>query len=128
MSIGLSLLFMASPSVAAILLFLLVTLVVQIRWSIKKRAPWRHERKEIIGKMHGHVADNFTNYLVVKTFAGEERETKNYTKNYSTRFRTIFNKDIGFISTEGSARVALMIAVQVNCMHRMQHGLFLTTS
>jgi len=112
MSIGLSLLFAASPSVAGILLFLLVTLIIQIRWSIKKRAPWRHERKEIIGKMHGHVADSVTNYLVVKTFAGEDRETKTL-KQYSSRFRTIFNKDIGFISYEGSARVALMVVIQL---------------
>ncbi len=112
MSIGLSLLFAASPSVAGILLFLLVALVIQIRWSIKKRAPWRHERKEITGKMHGHVADSVTNYLVVKTFAGENREASTL-ETYSTRFRTIFNKDIGFISIEGSARVALMVIVQL---------------
>ena len=112
MSIGLALLFATSPSVAGILLFLLVALVIQIRWSIKKRKPWRHERKEIIGKMHGHVADSITNYLVVKTFAGETRETETL-EQYSSRFRTIFNKDIGFISREGSARVALMVIVQL---------------
>lgn len=112
MTIGLTLLFTASPSVAGILLFLLVALVIQIRWSIKKRAPWRHERKEIIGKMHGHVADSVTNYLTVKTFAGENRETETL-QQYSTQFRKIFNKDIGFISIEGSARVALMVTVQL---------------
>lgn len=111
-SIGLTLLFTASPPVAGILSFLLIALIIQIRWSIKKRAPWRHERKEIIGKMHGHVADSVTNYLIVKTFAGEDRET-NTLENYSTRFRKIFNKDIGFIATEGSARVVLMVVVQL---------------
>ncbi len=110
--IGLTLLFAASPSVAGILLFLLVALVIQIRWSIRKRAPWRHERKEVIGKMHGHIADSVTNYLVVKTFAGEKREVEMLQK-YSSRFKNIFNKDIGFIAVEGSARVALMVIVQL---------------
>lgn len=111
-TIGLSLLFAASPSVAGILLFLLIALVLQIKWSIKKRTPWRKERKETIGKMHGHVADSVTNYLVVKTFAGEEQEVQTL-KQHSSRFREIFNKDIGFISIEGSARVALMVIVQL---------------
>jgi len=112
MSIGLSLLFIASPSVAGILLFLLITLVLQIRWSIKKRAPWRHERKEIVGKMHGQVADSVTNYLVVKTFAGEDRETARL-DSYSERFKRIFHKDIGFIAAEGSTRVALLVIIQI---------------
>lgn len=111
-TIGLTLLFAASPSVAGMLLFLLIALIIQIRWSIKKRAPWRHERKEIIGKMHGHVADSITNYLIVKTFAGEDRETRTL-EDHSTRFRNIFNKDIGFIATEGSARVMLMVVIQL---------------
>lgn len=110
--IGLTLLFLASPPVAGILLFLLAFLIVQIRWSIKKRAPWRHERKEIVGKMHGHVADSVTNYQVVKTFAAEERETT-ILDDISTRFRTAFKKDIGFFLLEGSARVALMVIVQL---------------
>lgn len=109
---GLVLLFTASPLVAAIFLFLLTALILQIRWSVKMRAPLRHERKEMIGKMHGHVADSVTNYLVVKTFAAENREISTL-QNYSTRFRNIFNKDIGFLAYEGSARVLLSVIVQV---------------
>lgn len=110
--IGLTILFAASPPVAGIILFLLIALILQVRWSIKKRAPWRHERKEIVGKIHGHIADSVTNNLIVKTFAGEKREAK-VLKSLTKRFRTIFKKDIGFISIEGSVRVALMVIVQI---------------
>lgn len=111
-SIGLTILFLASPAVAGVILLLIAALTIQIRWSIKRRAPWRHERKEIVGKMHGHIADSVTNNLVVKTFAAEDRERQTL-ESMTTRFRTIFKKDIGFVTKEGAARVALLVVVQI---------------
>ena len=109
---GLVILFFASPIVGILILLLIVGLVLQIKWSIKKRTPWRHERKELVGKLNGHVADSVTNNLVVKTFAGEKRESETL-RTLNNRFRTIFRKDFGFMALEGSARVTLMVAVQL---------------
>src|SRR5690606_10426036 len=98
--------------VAVIIVTLIILLVLQIRWSIKKRTPWRHERKTLIGEIHGHVADAVTNNLVVKTFANEQREVA-LLDDMMDRFRYIFQNDFGFMALEGSLRVAFMIIVQI---------------
>jgi len=110
--VGLVLLGWQSPIVAGVILALIVMLVLQIRWSIKKRAPLRHERKVLVGEIHGHVADAVTNNLVVKTFAGEQAEI-DAVRRLNKRFRHVAVKDLGFLATEGSLRVLLMIIVQI---------------
>ncbi len=87
-------------------------LLLEIRWSAKKRAPWRHERKTLVSEIHGTVADALTNNLVVKTFASEQREITTLQK-LTKRFNVIYKRDIGFVSAEGSLRLALMIFVQI---------------
>ncbi len=114
LSIGSGLVILATQSwmVAAIVLGLIIVLALQIRWSSKKRAPWRHERKTLVAEIHGQVADALTNNAIVKAFAGEEREIAHLQKQ-TRRFETIYKKDIGFMAREGSLRVALMVIVQV---------------
>lgn len=109
---GLTILALQSPLVALIIAALIVVLIVEIRWSAKTRAPWRHERKTLVGEIHGEVADSLTNSLIVKSYAGEKKEIESlHTK--TSRFTKIFQKDIGFLVAEGSLRVLLMVAVQV---------------
>ncbi len=114
LSVGGGVIILASQSLlaAAIILFLIILLGLQIRWSAKKRAPLRHERKELAGEIHGVVADALTNSLIVRTFAAEERESATL-KKLTDRFRNVYKKDLGFVAAEGSARVALMIVVQI---------------
>lgn len=109
---GVIILLTQSWIVALIISSLLVVLVFQIRWSAKKRAPWRHERKDLVAEIHGKVADALTNNAIVKAFAGEAREIKELQKQ-TRRFEAIYRKDIGFTATEGSLRVALMVFIQV---------------
>ena len=111
-SVGLVLLSLQSWPVGVFLAFLIIVLILQVRWSIKKRAPWRHERKTLVGEIHGQVADAVTNNLIVKTFAGEQTEI-NKIQHMNNRLAAIYKKDIGFLSTEGSARVALMVVIQI---------------
>lgn len=112
MGSGIIILALQSWIVALIIGALIATLGLQIRWSAKKRAPWRHERKTLVAEIHGKVADALTNNSIVKAFAGEEREIHNL-KDQTRRFETIYRKDIGFTATEGSVRVALMVFVQI---------------
>jgi ATP-binding cassette subfamily B protein len=98
--------------VALIVIGLVAVLVIEIRWSTKLRAPWRHERKTLVSEIHGAVADALTNNLIVRSFAGEQREI-NHLKSYTGRFTKIYKKDIGFVTAEGSSRVALMVVVQI---------------
>lgn len=94
------------------MLFLIIAIVFQIKWSVRKRAAWRHERKTLAGEINGVVADAITNNLVVKTFAGEKQEeAKLFEKTH--RHQEIYIKDIGFMSFEGSTRVALMVIIQI---------------
>lgn len=122
---GLAIVTMQSWPLAVIIALLVGGLIIQIKWSVKKRAPWRHERKKLIGEIHGGIADAITNNLVVKTFAGESREIETIsTKNQ--HFKQLFIKDIGFFAKEGSARVAMMIIVQISavalCAYFVFHG------
>lgn len=114
LSVGGGVIILATQSLiaAGIILLLIVGLLLQVRWSAKKRAPWRHERKELVSEIHGAAADTLTNNVIVKTFAAEDREIKHLNK-LTDRFRKIYKKDIGFVSAEGSARVAIMTVVQI---------------
>ena len=114
LSVGTGLVLLASQSWQASLFIagLIVALVLEIRWSTKKRAPWRHERKTLVSEIHGVIADALTNNLIVRSFAGEKREMK-VLNGYTSRFTDVYKRDIGFMSAEGSTRVALMVLVQV---------------
>ncbi len=109
---GLIIMLFQSWQVAFLIAGLIVVLVLEIRWSTKKRAPWRHERKTLVSDIHGAVADSLTNNLIVRTFATEKREI-NSLRKMTRRFTKLYQKDIGFITAEGSTRVALMIFVQI---------------
>lgn len=117
LSVGSGIVILAGQSLlaAGIILVFIVLLLLQVRWSARKRAPWRHERKELVSEIHGAVADALTNNVIVKTFAAEDREIGQLNK-LTDRFRDIYKKDIGFVSAEGSARVAIMIVVQISAI------------
>ncbi len=110
--VGLVLLAMSSLLVSGLVAALIAILILQVRWSIKRRAPWRHERKELVGLIHGQLADAVTNNLIVKTFAGEAREVTSM-NTLNKRFEAAYRKDVGFVAAEGSARVALLILIQI---------------
>jgi ATP-binding cassette subfamily B protein len=114
LSVGGGILILGSQSLlaAGIVLLFIVILLAQVRWSARKRAPWRHERKELVSEIHGTVADALTNNVIVKTFAAEQREI-DHLNVMTDRFRKIYRQDIGFVSAEGSTRVAIMIVVQI---------------
>lgn len=112
---GLVIVTLQSWPLAVIIALLIGGLILQIKWSIKKRAPWRHERKKLIGEIHGGIADAITNNLIVKTFAGEDREIESISKK-NQHFKNLFVKDIGFFAKEGSARVAMMVLVQIGAV------------
>jgi ATP-binding cassette subfamily B protein len=122
---GLVIVTLQSWPLALIIALLIGGLIWQIKWSVKKRAPWRHERKKLVGEIHGGIADAITNNLVVKTFAGEAREIETISKK-NQHFKHLFIKDIGFFAKEGSARVAMMILVQISavalCAYFVFHG------
>lgn len=114
LSVGTGLAIVSSKSipVAAVIIVLIAALILQVKWSIKKRAPWRHARKELTGEIHGGVADALTNNLIVKTFANEDIEIKAMLGK-NNLFKDAFIKDVGFVMKEGSARVAIMVVMQI---------------
>jgi ATP-binding cassette subfamily B protein len=122
-SIGLVILAHQSLWIAFIIIFLITALCIQIRWSIKKRTPWRQERKQLIGDINGTIADAITNNLAVKTFANEKNEIK-VVAHEQKRYQDIYIKDIGFVAREGSARQALMTIVQIIAIGMAAYLLF----
>lgn len=110
--VGLSIIASKSIVVAAILLALLIVLVIEVKWSIKKREPWRQARKKYRTALFGKVADSLSNNLIVKSFGNEKVEIA-AVKKTNDKLKQAFIKDIGFLAAEGSIRVLLLIVVQV---------------
>ena len=109
---GLAIVAVKSLLLAGVILLLIAVLVAQVRWSIKKRTPWRMARKKLTGEIHGHIADALTNNLVVKTFAGEQHETAELAKK-NDAFLSAYLKDFMFMAAEGTTRVFAMTLTQV---------------
>lgn len=110
--IGLIIVAFQSWILAATMTVLITIMILEVKWSIKKRKIPRHKRKTLGGEINGLVADAFTNNLIVKTFANEDREIKILAKN-NKLFKKLFLKDVGFVATEGSTRVAIMVTIQI---------------
>lgn len=110
--VGLAIVASQSLFLAGVILLLIVGILLEVRWSIKKRAPYRHARKKMIGEIHGQVADALTNNLIVKTFAGEQYEYDRLEKA-NTAYRRVYKKDMLFLAREGSARLFVMTITQL---------------
>lgn len=112
LTVGLVLIGSQSLLIAGVLLALMIGLVIEVKWSLKMRAPYRKERRELRSEVHGRVADALTSSLVVKTFVGEDREINDLRK-LGKRFDKAYKKDIGFVGKEGSFRILIMIITQI---------------
>lgn len=112
MGSGVVIIFNQSPILGLIILGLLVGLIVQVRWSLIKRAPLRKARKELNAELNGSIADSISNNLIVKTFATENREISMIDK-ISDKYQVVYRKDFKWMSIEGSARLFVMAIVQV---------------
>lgn len=123
--VGLGILASQSLTVAGMLLTLLILLVIEVKWSIRVREPWREARKKYRTELFGKVADSFSNVATVKAFGNETTETASV-KQTNALFRRAFIKDISFLAAEGSGRIAVLVLVQLIaisvCAHLVQQG------
>lgn len=110
--VGMAIVASQAPFLALILAGLFVVVVILVKVFTKIRAPYRHERKQLIGEIHGEVADSITNSLMVKTFAQEKHEIRHLNKQLQ-RLEDIYIKDISIFGIDGSIRTAIMIITQV---------------
>ena len=109
---GLIIVGVQSPMMAFILAILLATIILQVKFSIKRRKSYRFARKELMAESNGKVADALTNNLIVKTFAGEQAELK-HIDEINNGYRTAFIKDLSRMGAEGSARILTMSITQI---------------
>ena len=123
--VGLVIVLGQSPILGLIITTLIVVIVIQIRFSLHLRRNLRHTRKELISELNGASADAISNNATVKTFAQEPYEAK-LVRRISNQYLTAYRKDFRFTSAEGSARLAVMAAVQIVSIlviaHLMQNG------
>lgn len=110
--VGMYIVAINAPILALILSVLFVLVVIQVKIFTKIRAPFRHERKKLIGEIHGEVADSITNSLMVKTFAQESHEIKKLNKQLA-RLDLIYVKDMGTFGYDGTVRITIMIITQI---------------
>jgi ATP-binding cassette subfamily B protein len=109
---GIVIIFLHTPVLGGIILALVIGLLIQVRISMKIRAPYRTARKKLIGEVNGAAADSITNALTVKTFAGEMTE-KRTLGVLTEKYRSVYQKDFRFMSAEGSIRILVMAIVQI---------------
>jgi len=109
---GVTIIFLHAPLLGGIILALIIGLLIQIRFSMKIRMPYRQERKRLVGEVNGAAADAITNSLTVKTFANEKSEQSTLMK-LTDKYRIVYKKDFRIMSVEGSTRILLMTAVQI---------------
>ena len=113
--IGLSIVAYSSPILAAILLGLIVMIAFEIKFFTVKRRPYRHERKILVGEIHGEVADSLSNSMLVKTFGNETQEIDVLEKK-TKRLQKIYLKDIGLFAIDGAIRNLVAAVTQVICI------------
>ena len=122
MVVGTELIFMSTPAIGLLVLALIAGLLIQVRLSLKLRANFRNERKELIGVVNGMAADTISNNATVKTFANESYElTQNRIVN--EKYRDIYRKDFRWMTAEGSMRLLTMSAVQIIAIGMMANML-----
>lgn len=110
--VGLVLVALEAPLLSLLLLVLIALVVLQVRFFTKIRKPFRHERKKLIGEIHGEAADSITNSMLVKTFAKEASEQATLEKKTS-RLQKVFIKDISIFGVDGAVRNAIMVVTQI---------------
>lgn len=110
--VGLALVASSAPLLALLLAVLMILVVIQVKVSVKIRAPYRHERKKLIGDIHGTIADCLTNNLIIKTFAGSRSEMRNLQRD-TKRYEHLFIKDLGIFGIDGTLRVLAMTIMQL---------------
>ena len=122
MVVGTVLIFISTPAIGLLVLALIAGLLVQVRLSLKLRANFRNERKELIGVVNGMAADTISNNATVKTFANESYElTQNRIVN--EKYRDVYRKDFRWMTAEGSMRLLTMSAVQIIAIGMMANML-----
>lgn len=109
---GLIIIFLRSPLLGFIILGLIAWLWVQISISMRIRRPYRMERKKLVAEVNGVAADAIAGNLIVKTFAGEQHESRAL-DIVTEKFRRSHVKDFSFLSIEGSLRLLIMSIVQI---------------
>ncbi len=110
--VGMTILSFHAPLLAAVLAVLFVIIVFLVKVFTKIRAPFRHERKKLIGEIHGEVADSLSNSLMVKTFAHEKQEIHHLNTQLS-RLEKIYIRDISIFGIDGSIRLFVMVCAQI---------------
>ncbi len=110
--VGLTLIFIHSPLLAAVIAILIIGLLIQIRIFRRMREGVRSDRKRLIAEVNGATADTITNNLTVKTFAGEKHEV-NLALTASAEYEKAYRKDFSLMSLEGSGRILFMQTFQI---------------
>jgi ABC-type multidrug transport system fused ATPase/permease subunit len=113
--LGLFLIWQQTPTLALIVLVLLVGLLFQVRISRSLRSKLRQARKDLVAEANGMAADIISNNVTVKTFAAEKEELKTL-KNINDRYRNAYLKDFRLMSIEGSSRILFMQAIQITLL------------
>jgi ATP-binding cassette subfamily B protein len=81
----------------------------------KKRAPIRHERKTLMSKLGGTVADVLGNQQIVRFFATEQKEIERIVSDRK-EIEAVAHKEINLIEHEALVRQSILFTFQILTM------------
>lgn len=81
----------------------------------KKRAPVRHERKTLMSRLGGTIADILGNQQIVRFFATEQKEIQRVVDD-RREIQAVANREINLIEHEAFLRQAILFAFQIITM------------
>ncbi len=89
----------------------ILLIMLNIR-NVKARAPYRNERKELISRLTGSIADVMGNQLLVRIFGMEKQESKEIYRERNV-IEDIARKEIAIIERESLVRQAFLYLFQI---------------
>jgi ATP-binding cassette, subfamily B, bacterial len=110
--IGLIVIFVQSFILGVTLLGITLLIIAHATYGTRKRAPLRRQRKEMVSELHGVVADDIGNSMIVKMFGKEDVEKRAIATRVK-QLRELFYRDFMLFANEGNARHAIMLSFQL---------------
>ncbi len=110
--VGIILIFTQSVLLGSALLLVTVVIFIVSYVGVKKRTPYRNQRKKLVAELHGTIADNIGNNMAIKMFSQEKTETLSVASKVSA-ISKVFAKDYGYFASESNIRHSIMLTFQL---------------
>lgn len=115
-----------APIMLPVLLALTVLIVYDAMRSYNKRSTYRNERKEMMSKLFGNIADVLGNQTLVRMFGRADQEVKGIV-NHRLKIEEVAQKEVVILQRGAETRMGILFVFQIVtlllCLYLMIHSL-----